>query len=117
MTRAEIIEAVARAVFASRHSFESWDDFDVRKEARGGPHPMQQACAEDAQAAITAFLAAVREPSGVDAVWDALKRQCAATKPGSTDWRKVARLVMVSRDDVTAMLDALAQEIETGGGE
>lgn len=41
-------------------------------------------------------------------VWNALKRQCAATKENSPEWDKVSKLVMVGKDDIAAALEAVA---------
>lgn len=55
----DAVERVARAVFAVGHPHEGWDEFDARKEARGGAlHPFQEQAVAIARAAIAALPAA-----------------------------------------------------------
>lgn len=102
MTRAEIIEAVALpdpAVTYADHSFPAYSRAQMRKYA---------------DQVLVALLAAVREPS--EGVVEAANR--AYERHGQTGDLRTQR---VSNGAIvaiwTAMLDALAQEIETGGGD
>lgn len=46
------------------------------------------------------------------AVWEALKRRCASTKPGMPEWDEVTTLVQVRRSDIEAVLSLPVQSVE-----
>lgn len=46
---------------------------------------------------------------GADDLWDALKRQCCATKPNSEHWDEVSTLVTVRRSDIEAAVSKLKE--------
>jgi hypothetical protein len=67
---------------------------------------------------LEAFPAPLPAPGAwsVEQVWEALKRQCAATRPNSPEWDKVNALVTVSRTDVAKALSTLNAAPGAGGG-
>lgn len=67
-----------------------------------------KARAEAAEKRVSELEALPKRTPGVDAVWDALRKRCCATKP-HTD---ATRVVMVGRDDIAAALKATRAEVE-----
>lgn len=67
------------------------------------------------RAAMSAARAALSHPSpemgeiSTDDLWDALKRQCCATKPNSEHWDEVSTIVTVRRSDVEAAVYKLKE--------